>query len=523
MAAMVRSAVIQETVSQILSGLARRYEGKEKLNANENLERLEMAHIKLDAALETSNKWLITDVSLLRWRKKLKRAAQECDETLHKCKQRVLEEKQMVQEARNSSLGKQIAHVTKSFVFSFIGHNDNELSRSIVRRFEWFADGASEFLRFVQYGGTPRCHIHFDSLTKYLFAGKELQHKIVRGNENHPLMLLLLPFSTSERGIEVFLLFIQEDFNAPEVNFVFSLRLQLSESTDIIGIAVKCLQLFTPHFKSTVEVIMKALAQLPTQDFTWLPHGDLCKRKLLDNLHTFNTQWSRPDPLCCGQYDQQKLLHVSNLDMVGLPDVSLERVIDVSLLCHVSVSEYSKQRASLSDSKNSLQGSPYLKAGLFCSPHESSEDMLPADKNSVVSGIYGAEKQCLHTDITFEELKDMMLPKAVDYFHQNIEATVYQMLWKSKHGAAYIQIEKAGMETPSERSTSRRARKRKLVQRQDQELPSRAHIVGQLLNLAAPALNLWVAHAPIRVRGLILNWIQTVKSVSNTTAVTCTS
>ena len=92
MADMLSSAVVHEVVSQILSDLISRREGKEKVKVNENLERLEMAHIKLEAALETSEKWQITGASLLRWRKKLKRASQECDDTLHKCKHRILEE-----------------------------------------------------------------------------------------------------------------------------------------------------------------------------------------------------------------------------------------------------------------------------------------------------------------------------------------------------------------------------------------------------------------------------------------------
>lgn len=78
MAEIVSSAVVQETVSQIVSGLVDKYEGK--LNANEILERLEMSHIKLEAALEISDKWRINDASLMRWRKKLKRSAQECDD-----------------------------------------------------------------------------------------------------------------------------------------------------------------------------------------------------------------------------------------------------------------------------------------------------------------------------------------------------------------------------------------------------------------------------------------------------------
>src|SRR6185437_15554463 len=101
MAEIVSSAVVQETVSQVPSGLVQKYEEKEESNVNRNLERLEMAHIRLEAALETSERWRITDASLLRWRGKLKRAAQECDETLYKCKQRILEDEQMQQEVRN--------------------------------------------------------------------------------------------------------------------------------------------------------------------------------------------------------------------------------------------------------------------------------------------------------------------------------------------------------------------------------------------------------------------------------------
>ena len=83
MAEMVSSAVVHETVSQIVSDLINRHEEKQKSKTDENMERLELAHIKLEAALETSEKWQITDASLLHWRKKLKRASQECDDTLH--------------------------------------------------------------------------------------------------------------------------------------------------------------------------------------------------------------------------------------------------------------------------------------------------------------------------------------------------------------------------------------------------------------------------------------------------------
>ena len=133
MVEMVSSAVVHEAVSQIVSDLINRHEEKQKSKTDENMERLELAHIKLEAALETSEKWQITDASLLHWRRKLMHAAQECDDTLHKCKQRILEVKQMEREVKNSSLPNRIVHDTKSFVFSILNCNSNEWADSLLK------------------------------------------------------------------------------------------------------------------------------------------------------------------------------------------------------------------------------------------------------------------------------------------------------------------------------------------------------------------------------------------------------
>jgi hypothetical protein len=299
MAEIVSSAVVQETVSQILSGLVQKYEEKQEPNESRNLERLEMAHIRLEAALDTSEKWNITDGPLLRWRRKLKRAAQECDDTLHRCKHRILEKEQLEQEVRNSTLPNRIVHATKSFALSMFNRDNRKLSGSIVRRFEWFADGATEFLRFVELGGTPHRHVTSHSIVKHLFSGKELHHEIVRGKEHPSFLLSLVPFRTTDHGIEVSLIFIHKDSNAPEGNFFFAINLQLSESTDIVGITIKCLQLIPPHFKSTVEIIRKEFTQLPIHLFSWVPFVYSCDKEHWDNIRILLSQCFRSDPLCC--------------------------------------------------------------------------------------------------------------------------------------------------------------------------------------------------------------------------------
>ncbi|EER98308.2 hypothetical protein BDA96_02G101000 [Sorghum bicolor] len=505
MAEMVSSVVIQESFSQILSGLVKKYEDKEEINGVRNIERLEMAHIRLEAALETSNKWQITDTSMLRWQKKLKRAAQECDEKLHKCKQRILEDERMEQEVRNSSISRRIEHATKSFVSSIFNRNNDELNPSVVKRFEWYADGASEFLRFIELGGTPLCHVMpFGSLIKNLFAGKELHHKIVRGSQRPLCLLWLIPFSTAEQATEVVLIFIKKD-GTTEGNIYFSMIMQLSESTDIVGIAVRSLQLFAPHVKFIVENITNELTQLPTQDFSWVPFAYSDHREHLYNLQNLASQWFRPNPLCCKQQQQHEVRHFSNLNMAGLSDVPLEPVIEFHLLWQVSHSVYSKGKTSLSEGMMCLQNSPYLKAGIAFAPHGSSEDILPLNRSSETVEIAGGQQHVLHTDISLEQLEEIMLSKAIDYFCHNAEETVYQMIWRSKHGAARIYVEKPSINT---RRTSMRAQRtfggpsnRKLLRGQDQK-------IGNFLGVLTHFLDLWGAHVPIRLQSSLMDWMQ---------------
>jgi hypothetical protein len=142
-AEIVGSAVAQEAVNHVLSRIKEGY--AEKSDAKEHIARMEMAQIRLEAALETSNKWNITSVPLLRWQSKLKRATQECDHTLRRCRQRLQEEEEVKQGLRSSSFPKRVAHTAMSFVLSiFSGGNDDEVrGPTAVRRFERFADGAT--------------------------------------------------------------------------------------------------------------------------------------------------------------------------------------------------------------------------------------------------------------------------------------------------------------------------------------------------------------------------------------------
>lgn len=493
----VSSVVVQETVNQILSGVIDKYEyiSNAKMNMEMNMERLDMAHIKLEAALETSQKWKINDKSMLRWRKKLKRAAQECDDTLRKCKQRILKEEEMEQEVKNYSFPKRIAHTTKSFVSSFLSgstSSDYESSRRAVRRFECFADCASDFLRFLELGGTPRQHMFLDPLVRHLLAGKATVCKFARGNQHN--LFFIRPFRTADHGIEGWLLFIHKDSDAPENDFILGLTLQLSESTDLVGIAVKCLELFyTPHFKSRAESVKIKLTQLPTHDLYWVPYFDSSHKRHWDNIHGVCTQWFRPNPLCCKQPCGSSNTNVPS-ELLSCTSISMEPVIMVYLQAYIPLpARCNRRRTIIKGKTSSLQkGFPYLKLGLLFSPHASSEDLQPAVGGSATEMISGEEQHGLYTNMTLEQLSEIMLPKAIDCLRRNAGATAYQMLWKSRHGSAYLQVEKTTV--------------RKLLRRQEEKVERRTYVVTEFLSL-------WAAHAPARLQGSIMDWIQKEKEM----------
>uniref|UniRef100_A0A0D3GLS8 Uncharacterized protein n=2 Tax=Oryza barthii TaxID=65489 RepID=A0A0D3GLS8_9ORYZ len=494
----VGSAIVQETVNKIISGLIDRCERKS--SAQDHLERLEMAQIKLEFALETSNKWQITSGPLIRWQKKLKHATEECDDTLRKCRQHIQEEDEVEQQVRNSSFPRRIAHATKTLVSSIFHSNSDELGRSSVQRFEWFADGANDFLRSVEFGGTPCRYLFFDPLIGHLISGETLEYKSIQGNKQH--WFWVRPNNSAERGIEAKLFFACNDGSAPEDNFYLDIILQLSESTNIVGTTIKCLQLFTPYFESTAETVRKELIQLPTQDFSRVSHSHSYG---WENIHSIATEWFRPNPLCC-KHHGQKVCGSGNLHKVELTDISLEPIIEVSLLCQVSPPGF-REQGTIVEGKSSLKEFPHLNVILVYTPHGSSEDLFPAVDSTVIEVINGNEQHCFHTNVPLEQMEEIMLPRAVDCFRQNAKATAYQMLWKSKHGGAFLQAVKATMNMRSTRRTIRGARKAKMLRRHDRRTHNHRHEVADFLSL-------WAVHAPVRLQGSLLDWIRKEKKVA---------
>ncbi|CAL5078067.1 unnamed protein product [Urochloa decumbens] len=286
MAEMVGSAVIQEVVSGVSSFVLGKRKDKE--SKGHMIERLEMALAELEFALERSMKLPITDASLLHRRNMIKQGCMEAAILLDKHKRQSQQEDQRIG---------WISH-GRSLYLSLMGLNKDDsvcLRSSDVQRFEWFADCASKFVRDVESGCSLRHYTFCNPLVRQLLEGKILGYEGMEGTEVR--RCYVWPKCFEGRGVEAELQYRYEDRKMPEKGFRLTLMLRLSESTDIVGIAIKCLLSLQSQFKLVTESAMGELSLLP-------------------NLHDISNSYDpslvgiqpqyirysdifRPDPICC--------------------------------------------------------------------------------------------------------------------------------------------------------------------------------------------------------------------------------
>ena len=122
MAETVGSIVVGEVVNRTSSFILSKH--RERLSTREGIERLEMAYVKMEAALELSGRWqhhaTDADASLLRWRRKLRRAADECDAALHRWKLRELQEEDARERLARAPLPRRVAHAVLCFLSALL-------------------------------------------------------------------------------------------------------------------------------------------------------------------------------------------------------------------------------------------------------------------------------------------------------------------------------------------------------------------------------------------------------------------
>jgi hypothetical protein len=243
------------------------------------------------------------------------------------------------------------------------------------------------------------------------------------------------------------------------------------------------------------------------QDLSWVFDGYTVYGfdEQRNNLHTMCSKWFRPNPFCCQQQDHP---HVQIPSSESLPsDIYLEPIIQVYLLGQVTLSAGNNRQRTIVDGESQTSHTsdfPYLKLGAHFWPHASSEDLSPAVGGSALEIINDEAKQHgMYPNISFEQLGEITRPKAVDCLRRKVAATLYQMLWKSKHGSAYFRVEKTSCRATTRTDKVGKCRK----QRRDKKVPVQGWTSGNYEFIVS-----WIAHAPARLQGSVIDyWIRKEK------------
>ncbi|CAM0145196.1 unnamed protein product [Urochloa decumbens] len=430
MAGILGSAVVQEAISRVSSVIFRKHE--EKTSRKESIERLEMAHTELELAIERSGKLPITDVALLHRRKILKRAFKECGDVLHRCKLQAQEDEEIKRGAKptDSCFPKRIARATKSYLLTM---GKDEMSCSNVGRFRWFADCANRFVRDVESGCSLRHHTFSNPLVRHLLQGKTLKHEMEQGGKFR--YFHLWPICFEERGVEAQVHYSYVDHETSEKSFGTTLLLRLSESTDIIEIAIKCLHSLRSLFNLAVEMAtgeLTLLASLHDMSQSYDP-----PMVGLQELHTECTHYWRIDPVCCKQDE-----HRSNMIPSEITHRFPEQVILFCLRYSISAPESSLCSLSNGVSTSSMTHRPSpLQVTVAFVPHIMNEEQ----QESCATEIVGDNEERID-GVSIQQVAKTARSNAINCFLSQPELTGYGMLWRSKHGSAWFMVQKRNSE-----------------------------------------------------------------------------
>ncbi|GJN24387.1 hypothetical protein PR202_gb12125 [Eleusine coracana subsp. coracana] len=395
MADMVALAVVQELVSRAISFIFSNREDQEPHSA----ERLEMAVSELEFVLERIAKLPITDLSLLCRRKIFKLAYDEGTDLLNMHRK---------------------------------GHQGGEgiwrskLRRDDVRRCELFAELADKFLRDVETGCSLRQYSFCNPFVRHLLEGKTLTFETMELQGGRLRRLYMWPVCVEGRGVETMLEYWYEYYKVPEKRFHLGLMLRVSESTDIVATAVKCLQSMASQFKVATETAAGELTLMANNlqnisDFHHAPPPPWAEAD--EESHTKYSQSLRPDPVCCKDYCDDNNVSLSS----DLSHTIPEQVILFSFGCYI---------ISAHD-----QASPLAMMAVFA-PHFAYKEDQPQEGYALEKLGDSVERRY----IGIQEVAETVRPKATDCFINQPELTGYAVSWIARHGFAAFDVQMARTE-----------------------------------------------------------------------------
>ncbi|KAK3120455.1 hypothetical protein QOZ80_9AG0687960 [Eleusine coracana subsp. coracana] len=171
--------------------------------------------------------------------------------------------KQLKGSNRSKSIRQRMAQVAKRFMpFSY--GDDGLITMAIAKRFERVADGAEEFLKFVEHSSHHKNFRIFPSLIRSLLDGKPMAVSLRSGSGT--AVVLLQPWWIEEHddgnAKKACLWVSYEHDQALEKNFKMMLVFHLSDFVDIPRIVMNTVDLLPPQFCNACASMKQVLSKI---------------------------------------------------------------------------------------------------------------------------------------------------------------------------------------------------------------------------------------------------------------------
>uniref|UniRef100_A0A0E0MFB5 Uncharacterized protein n=1 Tax=Oryza punctata TaxID=4537 RepID=A0A0E0MFB5_ORYPU len=215
---------------------------------------MELALLRIQAAVEEADGWHITNRPLVRWRDKLKRAAAEGECVLREYRRR----RRVADDARRLWFPRLVARAASKKLFAFGGgggggggRDEQQLNGGTVRRFERLADGVGDFVKLVESGGRAKRFVPFQPVASSLLARRAVSFSVkppaLPGATTHAFAFpdLTSPWHRPRAHV-VFLYMVGCGTGEKLELFV---ELVLSESADVMALALSSMDALPPHFR----------------------------------------------------------------------------------------------------------------------------------------------------------------------------------------------------------------------------------------------------------------------------------
>ncbi|CAN6251950.1 unnamed protein product [Urochloa humidicola] len=266
-----------------------------------------------------------------------------------------------------------------------------------------------------------------------------------------------------ERGVEASVEYSYTDHKRPENSFLLELVLRLSESTDIVGVAMNCLQSLASQFNLVADTAMGELTLLANLQDVSQSHEPPWVG--IQEWHSQIIRMCRPDPFCCKAKGHVPCAN----DAISseLSHVFPEEVIYFTFNCYISAPEYSLHSSTDESSKRNVMTNrnrrPKLLLAVSATPHHVHDERLRASYAVETIGDNGEER----IDVTsIQQVTETARSRAINCFLRQPKVTEYIIGWATKHGAIGFLVEKpnaGGLKTSGRRFRSSRSARHGVV------------------------------------------------------------